>query len=247
MGEHRTFKIGLIVVSAVLAASLIVNIYFSTQQYGITTPNIELESQLTTLQSQLDSLETTNQDYVDTHSHSNSDYDSLQNQVNNLTENVTQDSQIQSLQQQISNLNQSYLEIIEEYEDLLFQYNLLNSPESAFTTFEDLQITFSVHRTTYHYQDPISGNVSITYLNGTAFKGQFGIGIYAEFGGYGGIEMGTRYYVDGYGEFLVEPPLSFNYGPGIYTVYLGSIENLDCYTVAGGNEFDRPRVQVEAK
>ena len=144
-------------------------------------------------------------------------------------------------------LNDIYVELFQKYEDLLFHYNLINGPASNFTTIKDLQITFTTERTIYPYQDTLSGNVTITYLDGTAFNGKFGIRIHPEFGGYGDVETGTIYAVNGYGEFLIPPPYSFNYGPGNYSIYLGRIHTVDDYVVAAGHELDETAVQVEAK
>jgi len=171
----------------------------------------------------------------------------LESETSALTNNYNDlNAMYGQLRDSYDSLNATYVEMLQQYKDLLFHYNLINGPASNFTTIEDLQITFTTHRTTYYYKDPISGNVTITYLNGTAL-GKFGIRIQPEFGGYGAIETGAIYDVNGYGEFLLEPLHSFHYGPGIYTIYLGRIHTLDDYVVAVGHELDGTAVQVEAK
>ena len=77
MSKRFSSKIGFLSITVVLIASLILNIYFLTQENGAATSNNEIQSQLNTLQSQLNSLDATHQEYVETHSFSNSDYNFL--------------------------------------------------------------------------------------------------------------------------------------------------------------------------
>ena len=96
-------------------------------------------------------------------------------------------------------LNESYVELSQQYQDLLFHYNLLNKPASNFTTLKELQITLTTHQTTYYYKDPVSGNVTITYLNGTPFEGEFSLSIFVvNGGGVSGILFNIR---NGFAEF----------------------------------------------
>lgn len=176
----------------------------------------------------------------------NSQITNLNVQVNNLTEDLAQkDNSIQSLNQQISDLNSSYLELVAEYDDLLFHYDLVNGPVSSFDSVGDLQITFATSRTVYYYQDSLSGNITISYLNGTAFDGNFDIHISCDAGGY---TFFLSYEIaNGYGEFLINPPKAFHYGPGIYTVFIYGITNHDGFKVATFSELADLSVQVEAK
>lgn len=169
----------------------------------------------------------------------------LQSQVNDLNEDMTlKDNQIQSLRQQVNNLNQSYVELLEKYEDLLSHYNLLNGPASNFTTIQDLQITFTTSRTTYYYKDPVSGNATITYLNGTPFEGSFVVGVAQSSGG---SRIGWTFYLqNGFAKFDIESPV-FSWGPGTYIVKIYYIYTGDGFIVADPNTVGLPEVQVEAK
>lgn len=196
--------------------------------YSISLP------QIMTLQSSVSELE--------------SETAALTNDCNNLNETYIQlTTELSILLADYNYLNESHVELLQQYEALQFRYNLINGPASNSTTFEDLQITLTIHRTTYYHKDPVSGNVTITYLNGTAFNGKFGIRIKPEFGGYDADETDAIYDVNGYGEFVLQRLYSFRYGVGIYTIYLGRIHTVDDYVVAVGDELEGTAVQVEAK
>jgi hypothetical protein len=126
---------------------------------------------------------------------------------------------------------------------LLFHYNLLNKPVSNFTTVKDLNIKLSVDHTTFYYKDPVTGNVTITYLNGTGFEGSFTLQVQPDFGMGGGVGS-NHILTDGFCEFKLSEPV-FIYGPGNYTIYLMSISTTDGYLV--GSNLWNPSVQVEAK
>jgi hypothetical protein len=141
-------------------------------------------------------------------------------------------------------LNQTYTELLRQYEDLLFHFNLLNNPASNFTTVNDLNITLAVHHTTYYYKDPVSGNVTITYLNGTAFKGIFVIYVLPQFGRHGmttysGLEINV------FTEFYISSPV-FLYGPGNYTIGISNLYTADGYMIESRWAIF-PSVTVEAK
>ena len=160
------------------------------------------------------------------------------------------DDQVQELQEQvddliaqIANLNQSYQELQADYEDLLNDYNMLNAPISNFTSVGDLDFTIATHQHIYSYKDPFSGNVTIYYHNGTAFKGTFSIAI-KQVGGPGGSGWSSE--VNGYGDFYVKPP-AFLYGPGTYRIGLCTLWDSEGYMIATSNEIGHIYVTVEAK
>jgi len=153
------------------------------------------------------------------------------------------DNQIQGLQEQISDLNQSYQELQEDYEKLLNDYKMLNAPVSNFTSVGDLDFTIATHQRIYSYNDPISGNTTIYYHNGTAFKGTFSIYI-EQLGGPMG--SGWTFYVDGRGEFYKGSP-AFLYGPGTYQIGLSVLYDSEGYMIATSNEIGHIYVTVEAK
>lgn len=158
----------------------------------------------------------------------------LQNEVNSLSEEATQkDSEIQLLQQQIDNLNKSY-------GALLFRYNLINSPASNSTLIGDLQITLTTHHTIFYHEDPLSGNVTVTYLNGTTFEGEFSLGIH-RIGS--DVELHTAHFKirNGFAEFTRESYSAFKYGPGTYRIRIINIFTIDGVLVAE----DLPEVFVE--
>jgi hypothetical protein len=117
-------------------------------------------------------------------------------------------------------------------------------PVSNFTTVKDLNITLCLHRTTYYYKDAVSGDVTITYPNGTAFTGIFVIYVLAQFGGYGMTTYGGCN-IDGFTKFYLSPPV-FQFGPGNYTIGMSSLSTTDGYIIESRWQVF-PSVQVEAK
>jgi len=173
----------------------------------------------------------------------NKQIQTLQNQVDNLSDRIVElETEVQASNESYVALNESYTELLREYEDLLFHYNLLNGPASNFTTFNDLDIKFSLDYTTYYYQDPVSGNVTITYLNGTAFRGAFILYIrhLTE-----GMSTTAEIAIDEFTEFYLSPPV-FRFGPGNYTIGISSLSTADGYIIESRWQVF-PSVQVEAK
>jgi type II secretory pathway pseudopilin PulG len=149
----------------------------------------------------------------------------METEIRALQDQVVQgNNQIQSLQQEVNSLNQSYIALQHKFEDLLFH---------------DLNITLVLQRSTYFYKDsePVFGWVTITYLNGTAFRGAFTIYIR-------GIEGNTTtgsILIDGTQIFILSWPV-FRFGPGPYTIGIGSLSTADGY-IFRWQVF--PSVQVE--
>jgi hypothetical protein len=52
--------------------------------------------------------------------------------------------------------------------------------------------------------------------------------------------------VNGYGDFIVEPPYSFHYGPGEYTIQIMFIKNFDGYVLADLDELSDTGISVVA-
>jgi len=118
----------------------------------------------------------------------------------------------------------------------------IDKPVSNFTTVKDLNVTLCLHRTTYYYKDPVSGDVTITYPNGTAFRGEFILYIRHITEG-----MSTTAWIaiDGFTKFYLSPPV-FQFGPGNYTIGISSLSTADGYIIESSWQVF-PSVQVEAK
>src|SRR3989304_3343203 len=211
------------------------NIWFFTTLTGqVKESQTQLDQkndQVQTLQSQVDSL--SNQ-----LNQKNSQLTTLQNQVENLS------SQINVLNQNYLALNQSYTELQRQYEDLLFHYNILNKPASNFTTVKDLNISLAIDRTIYYYKDPVSGNATIRYLNGTAFEGEFILRVFAIQTEGPGLAVYFIFRLSNEFPDFVCPPPVFRSGPGSYGIEISRINTADGYIVA---DEPGPRVLVEAK
>jgi len=160
----------------------------------------------------------------------------LQNQL------ADKETEISNLQNQISILKSQLAEKIKQIDELQSQLKILNAPISNFTTINDLEITITTHKHVYIYKEPISGNVTIYYINGTAFKGSFSIYIERL---EGGMVSGHTFPVDGYGEFYVKTP-AFSYGPGKYRIGILVLYDAEGFVIAHSRDYF-PYVKVEAK
>ncbi len=119
----------------------------------------------------------------------------------------------------------------------------IHKPVSNFTTVKDLNITLTIDRTIYYYKDSVSGNVTITYLNGTAFRGEFILYIRHLTKELMSTTAGIA--IDGFTKFYLSPPV-FQFGPGNYTIGISSLSTADGYIIESRWQVF-PSVQVEAK
>jgi len=116
-------------------------------------------------------------------------------------------------------------------------------PVSNSTTVKDLNITLCLYRPTYYYKDPVSGTVTITYPNGTAFRGEFILYILHLTQEVMSTTAGIA--IDGFTKFYLSPPV-FQFGPGNYTIGMSSLSTTDGYIIESRWQVF-PSVQVEAK
>jgi len=174
----------------------------------------------------------------------------LEERVKDLRNQLTsKDNRILGLQNQladketeISDLHNQISILQDQLDELQSQLRILNAPVSSFTTINDLKITIATHKHVYSYKEPVSGNVTVYYLNGTAFKGSFSI--YIEYLG-GSMLTTSGFPVEGYGEFHVKSP-AFRYGPGKYRIGIAGLLDAEGFIVENRiNLF--PYVEVEAK
>jgi len=201
-------------------AGLVIGLIFGYAITGSNTSKLEqqigqLEEQVKDLQNQLTSKDNQNLE--------------LQNQL------ADKETEISDLQSQISILQN-------QLGELQSQLKLLNAPVSNFTTINDLKITIATHKNVYSYKEPISGNVTVYYLNGTAFKGRFVIYIERL---EDGMSTTSDFPVEGYGEFHVKSP-AFRYGPGKYRIGISVLYDAEGFIIAHSLDLF-PYVEVEAK
>ena len=233
--------------------------------YAITGPNNskleqqidQLESRVIDLQDQLESKDNQISDLQSQIEDKNTQINSLQYQIADLQSEIedlqnqltSKDNQILELQNQladketeISDLHNQISILQDQLDELQSQLRILNAPVSSFTTINDLKITIATHKHVYSYKEPVSGNVTVYYLNGTAFKGSFIIYIECLGDGSGGT---SSFPVEGYGEFHVKSP-AFMYGPGKYQIGISTLFDAEGFIIENRiNLF--PYVEVEAK
>ena len=214
----------------------------TTQKDNLTTQVSELTTER---DNAIDEVET----YTQLNNALKIEINTLKGERDNLVTDLTSlTQQMDKASANITTLESEITQLQQDYDELVSDYNMINAPASSFDTIDDFEIELNTDRTIYSYTDSIYGNVSINYMNGTVFEGTFNIGINPEFGTSGGITLGPDFYIHGVGDFVAEPPLSFKYGPGVYSVYVVRIDNLDGYIVASGHELSNNiRVTVEAK
>ena len=121
MVSGSKYKIGLIVVLAILIVSVIGNFYFYNRQQGF------IESE-TTLQNQLIILTTTYDEYVATHSNDNLDFTSLEIEYGNYISGHT------ILDEDYDNLQTDHNSLQEEYNSLQKEYS---SHQNGYDVLED--------------------------------------------------------------------------------------------------------------
>lgn len=174
----------------------------------------------------------------------------LQTQVSILTEqaeNLT--SQIVLLETQTLQLEETIASLRAEVEELRYRISLVNAPVSALVKGKDLIMTISLPYTVYSYRESvIYGNVTVVYVNGTAFEGMFSIYILPLFGGWGMTNYPAVALTNGFGEFYLAStpgwPI-FRYGPGKYRVGIAGLTTVEGYVIPELGE--TPYVDIEAK
>jgi hypothetical protein len=119
----------------------------------------------------------------------------------------------------------------------------IDKPVSNFSTVKDLNVTLCLHRTTYYYKDSVSGTVTITYSNGTAFRGAFILYILHLTDE--GMSTTAWIAIDEFTRFYLSPPV-FQFGPGNYAIGIASLSTTDGYIIESRWQVF-PSVQVEAK
>ena len=220
--------------------------------YSISLPQImtlqssvlELETETSALTNDYSNLSTTYNQLRDNYGYLNETYNQVRDSYDYLNASYHElASELSTLTVDYNYLNENYVELLQQYEDLLFHYNLINGPASNFTTIQDLQITLAVHRTSYYYKDPVSGNVTITYLNGTVFEGSFIL--YIRHLTKETMSTTASILISGFTEFYLSPPV-FGFGPGNYTIGISSLSTTDGYIIESRWQVF-PSVQVEAK
>jgi len=159
-------------------------------------------------------------------------YNELRNEKNSMEEHSI------SLENQLSALNSSYIDLETNFNELTKDYILVNGPLSTFTSFEDLDFTFSTDKSIYNYTESLSGNFSVYYKDGSPFVGRVKL--------YVGGSSGWSFNVNGEGYFFIESPV-FKYGPQKYDVGFYYLYDSDGFIVADAGQIRHIKVTVEAK
>jgi len=117
--KNTGLKVAVIIVSAFLVVSIIINVYFYTRQYG----DNGLETRVVNLQNQLDDLTINHQNYVSDYSHSNIEYDVLEN------DRDSQQSKVTNLQSDIDQLENVVEQQENEIDQLQDEIDGLKAPK----------------------------------------------------------------------------------------------------------------------
>jgi len=128
------------------------------------------------------------------------------------------------------------------YNALYADFQIVNSPQSQFTSLGDLEITLTTDKTVYNYTRPITGNVSIYFKTGEPFEGSFELNMAWE-GASGGKGL---YTINGQRNYSIIPPNSFSAGPGEYILTVAWIKDKDGYYIHTGR-IDSTAITLEAK
>lgn len=138
------------------------------------------QEEISSLENQLDELQEENTNLEETYNELVENSVSL-NQYNQLQqEHASQETQVEELQSDveqletvISLLNEENNEIKDKLDDLQTKYDSIYNPLYVSYTINDLRINLTVNTDIYPENTEISGNVSITTINGVPFYGDF--------------------------------------------------------------------------
>ncbi len=232
----------------------------------LTFNNNQIELEISTLESQLEELQKENsqlsetlfevdQNYVElTNEHealveqfselsssnvAKSVYDELESQYSDLLSDYEGlETDISELQSQYDELDSQYQELSDQYDELLRDYELVNGPQSTYTSFDDLVCSIQTEKTVYNYTESLSGLFTIYFEDGTPFVGSLKLKV--------GGTSGWTFPVNGTGTFYINSPV-FRYGPQMYDVGFYYLYDKDGFIIADAGDLSHVKVTVEAK
>lgn len=140
---------------------------------------------------------------------------SLETEVNQLSDIIDEHTEtIEALDYALNDLQNEYYTLVDKYEEA---YNPLYVSYTA----EKLEINLTTTNDSYPENSAITGTVSISYTNGTAFEGSFKLTIYKVY-----VNSGTssgEYSIDGETDYTWSSP--FVLGSGSYKLSISEIKD----------------------
>ena len=140
---------------------------------------------------------------------------SLETEVNQLSDTILEHTEtIDSLEDDLNDLQNEYDNLADRYEEA---YNPLYVAYTA----ENLEINLTTTTDSYPENSAITGTLSISYTNGTAFEGSFKLTIYKVY-----VNSGTssgQYSINGETEYAWSSP--FVLGSGSYKLSISEIKD----------------------
>jgi hypothetical protein len=224
--------------------------------FMITDPVIKgLESDLNITSTELDTTKSELQKLQINYQLLETNFSWLRDEVNELKNNsVSKDdydellaeyhkvlSELSNTELLLEETNQSYHTLQDMYLELLIEYNLWVLPESLSMIVNNLNVTITLNGTRFEHNKPLTGNVSISYLQGEPFLGKISFSIRNEF-----FELSTGTdEQDIFGETEFSIYGKFIWGAGRYSIALQEIIDVYGETVASHNDLRDYRLHFE--
>ena len=151
-----------------------------------------------------------------------------------------QTEELALLQATYQDLVASNAELSAEYQKLEAKYNALRMvPWTAFTV-KNLRVNLTVTTNDYYSNVPITGTISIHYLDGRPYNGRAQLLVWSDY--YGNGIPSPVFTVPGTAQYTVEAP--FTQGPGKYFLLVASIKDQSGNEIVSYNDLLMYRVSL---
>ena len=207
-----------------------------------------LNSQLETLQANytkaLSDLVQVTQQYNDLMENSVTrvQFEELEEDYEDLLEShQDQTEELATLRTEYENLVATNIELSIEYQKLLAKYNELRMVSWTAFTVNNLRVNLTVTTNTYPSNTPITGIITIKYLDGNPFNGRIQMLVWSDY--YKTGKTSPIITVSGATQYTIEAP--FLFGPGKYSLLLSSIKDVAGKEIVSYNDLLIYRVSLQ--
>ena len=253
--KNRTYLVGAIILGLVLGFGMN-NLLTSPQISSLSTRVEEIQTTLDEVQNNYDQLSTSHNQLTQDHETLQAEFDELSstsvtledyNELRDdydalMDENQAKDQEIDQLWDTVNSQNEQLNAVKDKYDNLLERYNKVRIPKSVSMIIYDMDVNLTVDKTTHDQLDPLTGTISIYYLNGTKFRGSVEFRIESDFLPIGKSDFDP---VTLRGEEDYSLKNAFFNDQGRYNLGLSKIINKKGRTIADLNELKYYTVLVE--
>jgi gas vesicle protein len=252
--KTNNLLIGAFIVGIIIGASGY-HLVMAPRIDGLNEELAQKTSQMTSMQSQMNELQAN-------YSTALTDLAQMTQQYNDLVENSVTKAEYDELEESYMTLQESYQGYAEElallqienndlmetnaelsmnYQKLEAKYNELRMiPWTAYTV-SNLKVNLTVTTNTYLTNTPITGAISIQYLDGRPFNGRFQLLVWSDY--YKNGKTSDVIIITGTSQYTIEAP--FNLGPGRYFLLVNSIKDLSGNEIVSYNDLLMYRISLQ--